>query len=178
MPRILSRIGLIVGALTIATSAIAVTPRAQAALLTTERHALAPALPSNPIEMRGRGGFRGGFRGGGFRGGFRGGGFRGGWGGPRRFGGGWGGPRRFGGWHRPGPRWGGPGWRRPGWGYGVRRPWGPPMIAAPFVGGGWRGGGCRRVLRMTPWGPTWVTRCCRVVVGFDGFPQRVCRRVG
>lgn len=173
--RILPRFGLTLAALTLAATALVAAPKAEASALSTERQAITTTLPSQPLEMRGRGGgFRGGFRGGGFRGGFRGGGFRGGWGGPRR----------FGGWHRPGPRWagpgwGGPGWRRPYWrgpGWGYRRPWGPPVVAAPFVGGGW-GGGCRRVMRMTPWGPTWVTRCCRVVVGFDGFPQRVCRRV-
>jgi hypothetical protein len=145
----------------------------------TDRLAVAPAADAagQPVEMQRRGGgFRGGgFRGGGFRGGFRGGGprfagprFAGGprWGGPRP---GWGGPRP--GWVRP---WPGPRYR-----YGWRRPWVAPLVVAPPVAAGvWAGGNCRRVLRYNRWGePVWVTRCCRVVIDYDGFRRRICRRV-
>lgn len=175
------------GSLALCAAALTSAPAGAASI--TERMAVAPAADAGqPVEMQRRGGgFRGGgFRGGGFRGGFRGGGFRGGMGGGG-FRGGFrgGGPRfagpRFGG----GPRWGGPrpGWVRPFPGpryrYGWRRPWVAPLLIAPPVAAGvWAGGNCRRVLRYNRWGePFWVTRCCRVVIDYDGFRRRICRRV-
>ncbi|MBN8944380.1 MAG: hypothetical protein J0H01_33035 [Rhizobiales bacterium] len=185
MRKLGSHLGIVFGSLALALAAASAVAPARAAEAPRERAALAPvsapagtASPGLPVEMRGHrgGGHRGGFhRGGGFRhGGFHRGGFhRGGFGGHRHFGGGWGHRRHFGGgWGGPG--WHGPRWHRPGWGY--RRPWGPAFVGAPI--GGWGGPACRRVLRVNAWGePVWVTRCCRVVVTYDGFRQRVCRRV-
>lgn len=192
MRKLSSHLGIVFGSLTLALAATGWMAPACAAEAPREHAALAPlAAPAGslaegqPIEMRGGhrgGGHRGGFhRGGGFRhGGFH----RGGFGGHRHFGGGWGHRRHFGGgWGRPGWRhhhWHGPRWHRPGWGYRAgwryHRPWGPAFVGAPI--GGWGGPACRRVLRVNRWGePVWVTRCCRVVVTYDGFRQRVCRRV-
>lgn len=186
-------LGLALGALALGAAAFIPLPAGAASI--GDRMAAAPVATDagQPVEMqrRGGGGFRGGgFRGGGFRGGMGGGGFRGGFrGGGMRFASPrFGGPRfagpRFGGPRFGGPRWVGP---RPGWGrpwpgpryrYGWRRPWVAPLLIAPPVAAGVWGGNCHRVLRVNQWGERfWVTRCCRVVIDYDGFRRRICRRV-